>query len=63
MFHSHSICMAEGGDEWGYDAGKKITCRKRYTMVDTMRLILAMVRHAASWQDQDGACFLMAMRR
>ena len=57
---SQSIRTAEGGDERGHDAGKQITGRKRHIVVDTMGLILAVVVHAASWQDQDGACCLMA---
>jgi len=39
----------------GYDAGKKVTGRKRHIVVDTMGLILAVVVHAASVQDRDGA--------
>lgn len=56
---SQSVRTAEGGEERGYDAGKKITGRKRHIAVDTLGLILAVVVHAASWQDQDGACFLL----
>lgn len=44
-----------GGDERGYDAGKKVTGRKRHIAVDTLGLILAVVVHAASCQDYDGA--------
>ncbi len=39
----------------GYDAGKKITGRKRHIAVDTLGLILALVVHAADVQDRDGA--------
>ena len=39
---------------WGYDAGKKITGRKRHLLVDTLGLILAIVITAASVQDRDG---------
>ena len=46
---------AEGGEERGYDAGKKITGRKRHLAVDTLGMILAVVVHGADWQDQDGA--------
>lgn len=44
-----------GGDERGFDAGKKITGRKRHLVVDTLGLIIAVCVHAASVQDQDGA--------
>ena len=44
-----------GGEQRGYDAGKKIGGRKRHIVVDTLGLILSAVVHAASIQDQDGA--------
>lgn len=44
-----------GGPERGYDAGKKVTGRKRHIVVDTLGLILAVVVHSAGIQDQDGA--------
>ena len=44
-----------GGEQRGYDAGKKIKGRKRHIVVDTLGLILSVVVHAASIQDQDGA--------
>ncbi len=56
---SQSIRTAEGGSERGYDAGKKITGRKRHIAVDTLGLIIAVVVHGAYWQDHDGACFLL----
>jgi len=43
----------------GYDAGKKITGRKRHLVVDTLGLIIAVVVHAASIQDRDGAKLAM----
>jgi putative transposase len=52
---SQSVRTAEGGELRGYDAGKKITGRKRHIAVDTLGLICAVVVHAASWQDQEGA--------
>lgn len=48
-----------GGEERGYDAGKKVSGRKRHLAVDTLGLILAVVVHAACWQDQLGACFVL----
>jgi putative transposase len=55
---SQSIRTAEGGEERGYDAGKRITGRKRHLAVDTLGLVWAAVVHGAYWQDHDGACFV-----
>jgi putative transposase len=55
---SQSIRTAEGGEERGYDAAKKITGRKRHLAVDTLGLVWAVVVHGAYWQDHDGACFV-----
>lgn len=52
---SQSIRTAEGGEERGYDAAKKITGRKRHLAVDTLGLLLAAVIHSAAVQDQEGA--------
>lgn len=52
---SQSVRTAEGGDDRGYDAAKKITGRKRHLAVDTLGLLLAVVVHGADCQDQDGA--------
>lgn len=47
-------CAAKRGAH-GYDAGKKITGRKRHVIVDTLGLILAVVVHGADVQDRHGA--------
>lgn len=46
---------ARGGEERGYDAGKKVAGRKRHILVDTIGMVLIAVVHAASMQDRDGA--------
>ncbi len=44
----------------GYDAGKKVSGRKRHIVVDTTGLLLAVVIHAANIQDRDGAGLVLA---
>ena len=48
-----------GGEDRGYDAGKKITGRKRHLAVDTLGLVLTVVVHGAACQDQYGAKWVM----
>lgn len=57
---SQSAKTAEGGLERGYDAGKKVSGRKRHLAVDTLGMILIAVVHGADWQDYDGAAFVIA---
>jgi len=56
---SQSVKTSEGGEECGFDAGKKVTGRKRHTLVDTLGLILKVVVTAGNVQDRDGARSLL----
>ena len=46
-------------DPQGYDAGKKVTGRKRHILVDTLGLLLSVAVHPADIQDRDGAAFVL----
>jgi putative transposase len=52
---SQSVKTTEVGGPRGYDAGKKVTGRKRHLIVDTLGLVIAVFVHTACIQDYHGA--------
>jgi putative transposase len=60
---SQSVRTCESGGPRGYDAGKKVSGRKRHILVDTLGLLLLVCVHPASLQDRDGARLLLAPLR
>ena len=55
IIDSQSVRTASQAGVRGYDAGKKITGRKRHVLVDTQGNILALKVTTADVQDRDGA--------
>jgi putative transposase len=51
-----------GGNERGYDPGKKVQGRKRHLLVDTQGLVMRAKVHAASVFDRDGIKSLEGVR-
>src|SRR5215208_2011863 len=48
-----------GGEQRGYDGGKKVKGRKRHLLVDTQGLVLRAKVHAANIMDWDGIKMLL----
>jgi putative transposase len=55
IIDTQSVKTTESGGPRGWDPAKKVRGRKRHMAVDTQGLLLAVVVHAASIQDADGA--------
>ena len=57
-------CSKRGSalDPQGFDAGKKVTGRKRHILVDTLGLLLNVVVHPGDIQDRDGARLVLDRR-
>lgn len=60
VLDSQSIKTSEGGQSCGFDAGKKITGRKRHALVDTLGLLVKVLVTAGDIQDRDGAKLLLS---
>ena len=63
ILDSQSAKTAEAGGPRGYDAGKKVSGRKRHALVDTDGRLIKVIVHPADIQDRDGgAALLNALR-
>jgi putative transposase len=52
-----------GGEQRGYDGGKKVKGRKRHLLVDTQGLVLEAKVHSAQIQDREGIKLLLKPTR
>jgi len=61
IIDSQSIKVPDQAGARGYDAGKKVSGRKRHLAVDSLGMILAITITAASVQDRDAAKSLITL--
>ena len=64
MYYRQPKCEKRGKrgsriDPSGFDAGKRITGKKRHVVVDTLGLLLHALVHSATVQDRDGGILLL----
>jgi putative transposase len=56
---SQTVKTTHRGGPRGYDGGKKVRGRKRFVMVDSLGLIIALLVRPADVQDRDGGRWLV----
>jgi transposase len=61
VLDAQSIKSSEGGQDRGFDMGKKTTGRKRHLVVDTLGLLLVVIVTAACVQDRPGGRTILQM--
>lgn len=60
IMDAQTIKSSDGGEDRGFDAGKKTTGRKRHIVVDTMGLLLVVMVTSASTQDPAGGRLILS---
>ena len=63
VLDAQSVKTSEGGEQIGYDAGKRVRGRKRHLLVDTLGLLLTVMVTTASLQDRPGGKRLLTAAR
>jgi putative transposase len=61
IIDSQSVKVPDQAGERGYDAGKKVSGRKRHLAVDSLGMILAIIITSAAVQDRDAAKVLITL--